>query len=152
MRRLRNIYKILTVAGLITIVLVPNLQIGMRALFDAPVNGADELARYLLIVITFLALPLAVVDGGHIAMEEFQALFPAGFRRYLRLAIKAAAAFGYGFVAAAAIVTMLENLENTTSTLSIPFYIFIAPVVLGMAFMAFEYLLAMRKEFIAGRD
>ncbi|MBE0530003.1 MAG: TRAP transporter small permease [Rhodospirillales bacterium] len=152
MRRLRNIYKILTIAGLIAIVFVPNLQIGMRALFDAPVNGADELARYLLIVITFLALPLAVVDGGHIAMEEFQVLFPAGFRRYLRLVIKAAAVLGYGFVAVAAVVTMLENLENTTSTLSIPFYIFIAPVVLGMTFMAIEYLLAMRKEFTAGRD
>lgn len=152
MRRLRSIYKILTVTGLFAIILVPNIQIGMRAFFDAPVNGADELARYLLIVITFLALPLAVVDGGHIAMEEFQALFPASFRRYLRLAIKTAAVFGYGFVAVAAVVTMLENLENTTSTLSIPFYIFIAPVVLGMAFMAIEYLLAPRKETTTGRD
>ncbi len=152
MRRLRDIYKILTVASLFAIVLVPSIQIGMRAFFDAPVNGADELARYLLIVITFLALPLAVVDGGHIAMEEFQALFPAGFRRHLRLVIKAASVLGYGFVAVAAVITMLENLENTTSTLSIPFYVFIAPVVLGMAFMAIEYLLALRKEFTAGRN
>ncbi len=152
MRRLRSLYKILTVAGLFAIILVPNIQIGMRAFFDAPVNGADELARYLLIVITFLALPLAVVDGGHIAMEEFQALFPQRFRRVLRLAIKAAAVFGYGFVAVAAVVTMLENLENTTSTLSIPFYIFIAPVVLGMAFMAIEYLLTLKKEITTGRN
>lgn len=152
MRHVRNIYKILAVTGLFVIILVPNMQIVMRTIFDAPINGAEELARYLLIVITFVALPLAVVDGGHVSMEEFQGLLGGVFRRYLRLGIKAAAALGYGFVAVSAVVTLFENLENTTSTLSIPFYIFIAPVVFGMAFMAFEYVVALKKEIATGRN
>ena len=42
----------------------------------ADVSGAEELARYFLICLTFLGVVVGDLEGGQIRMEEFQALLP----------------------------------------------------------------------------
>ncbi len=55
----------------------------------APMAGAEEFARYLLVCLTFLAAALVTVEGGQIRMEEFQALIPPRPRWLLQLSIEA---------------------------------------------------------------
>lgn len=146
MRRIRQAYKVIGVATLAALVLLPNLQVVMRGVFEVPLVGAEELARYLLIVVTFLAVPLAAAEGGHIRMEEFQARLPARLRLAVRIAINLLAIAAFGAAAIAAVITLFNNLENTTPTLSIPFYIFVLPVLLGMTMLVVEAALSLRNE------
>lgn len=146
MRRIRKAYKVIGIMMLAVLVALPNVQIVMRDVFDFPLIGAEELARYLLIVVTFLAVPLAAAEGGHIRMEEFQARLPRRIRRGVRIAITLLAVGAFGTAAVAALTTLMNNLENTTPTLSIPFYIFVLPVVIGMAMLTLEAVISLRDE------
>ena len=44
----------------------------MRGIFNVPMSGAEELARYFLITLTFIAASYVTREGGQIRMEEFQ--------------------------------------------------------------------------------
>ena len=52
-RAVRRVSLILLAALIVT----PLLQITMRGIFNVPLAGAEELARYFLICLTFLAAP-----------------------------------------------------------------------------------------------
>ena len=146
----RLLYKIIGVGTLAVLIALPNLQVIMRGIFDVPLIGAEELARYLLIVVTFMAIPLAAAEGGHIRMEEFQARMAGRLRKGVRVVVAASGLTAFAIVTAAAGLTLVNNLENTTPTLSIPFYIFVLPVLAGSGFLAVECLIALRRE-IANR-
>ena len=59
---------------LAALVITPLAQITMRGIFNVPMSGAEELARYFLICMTFLAAAYVTQQGGQIRMEEFQAV------------------------------------------------------------------------------
>ncbi len=146
MNAVRLFYKVIGVGTLLVLVALPNLQVVMRGVFDVPLIGAEELARYLLIVVTFIAVPLAAAEGGHIRMEEFQIRLPEKTRHIVRVVIAASGVAAFSVATAAAVVTLLNNLENTTPTLSIPFYIFVLPVVVGAGAFAVESVIMLRDE------
>jgi TRAP-type C4-dicarboxylate transport system permease small subunit len=120
------------------LIATPLAQIVMRSLFNVPMSGAEELTRYFLICAVFLAAPLVTFDGAQIGMEEFQARIPPRPRWWLQLAIEVAGIAFFGFVALAALVTIGNNLRNQTATLEMPFWLFMAPLALGMALLAVE--------------
>lgn len=120
------------------LIATPLAQIVMRSLFNVPMSGAEELTRYFLICAVFLAAPLVTFDGAQIGMEEFQARIPARPRWWLQLAIEVSGIAFFGFVALAALVTIGNNLRNQTATLEMPFWLFMAPLALGMALLAVE--------------
>ena len=55
--------------ALAAIVVLPATQIVLRE-FGAPFVGMEELARYFMIVVTFVGIPLVNHEGGHIRMDE----------------------------------------------------------------------------------
>jgi TRAP-type C4-dicarboxylate transport system permease small subunit len=120
------------------LIATPLAQIVMRSVFNVPMSGAEELTRYFLICAVFLAAPLVTFDGAQIGMEEFQALIPPRPRWWLQLAIEVAGIVFFGFIAVAAAVTIRNNLSNQTATLEMPFWLFMAPLVIGMALLAVE--------------
>ena len=73
---------------LAALVVTPLVQITMRGVFNVPLAGAEELAKYFLICLTFLAASYVTREGGQIRMEEFQFLLPAKPRLVLQLAIE----------------------------------------------------------------
>ena len=61
---------------LAALIVTPLAQIVMRGVFNVPMAGAEELARYFLICLTFIAASYVTQQGGQIRMEEFQGLVP----------------------------------------------------------------------------
>jgi TRAP-type C4-dicarboxylate transport system permease small subunit len=134
----RAVLRAVSFVLLALLIATPLAQIVMRSVFNVPMSGAEELTRYFLICAVFLAAPLVTLDGTQIGMEEFQALIPARPRWWLQLAIEVAGIAFFGFVALAAAVTIKNNLRNQTATLEMPFWLFMAPLVLGMTLLAVE--------------
>jgi TRAP-type C4-dicarboxylate transport system permease small subunit len=116
---------------LFLLVVTPFAQIIMRGVFNIPMAGAEEWARYMLICLCFLAGALVTIDGGQIRMEEIQALLPERPRWLLQLLIEASGVVVFGFLAYAAFFTIANNMSNQTATLEMPFWIFMAPLALG---------------------
>jgi len=135
---LRAVLRGLGFALLALLILTPLAQIVMRSVFNVPMSGAEELTRYFLICAVFVAAPLVTRDGGQIAMEEMQALVPARPRWWLQMLIEVSGIAFFGLMAAAAVVTTANNLRNQTATLEMPFWLFMAPLALGMALLAVE--------------
>jgi TRAP-type C4-dicarboxylate transport system permease small subunit len=145
MRLAKRALVALTVLLLAALVVVPSLQIVMRSIFGLPFIGSEELSRFLLICLVFTAFPLVVLEGENIVMGELKALFPAAMRRVVDLAISLGAIGSAGFIAWVTWETIFRNLRNTTPTLKIPFWIFLAATLLGFAAAAILHLVHLRR-------
>lgn len=131
---------------------MPFGQVIMRGVFNVPMAGAEELTRYFLICLTFMAGTLVTVEGGQIRMEEFQAMLPERIRYPLQLLVDATGIIVFIYIAYAAIVTTLNNLSNQTATLEMPFWLFMAPLSLGMSLLAFAAVGQLKRTWRRGRS
>lgn len=137
---MRNATRIIGFLFLAMLIITPLLQIVMRGVFNVPMAGAEELARYFLVCMTFLGGAYVTWQGGQIRMEEVQALIPAGPRWVLQLIIEILGVLFFAFMAIAAFTSIANNLSNQTATLEMPFWLFMGPMALGMLFLAIETL------------
>ena len=148
---LRSLLRGLSLALLAGLILTPFAQIIMRGVFNVPMAGAEEVARYMLICLTLMAGALVTLQGGQIKMEEFQALLPDRLRWLVQLCVETAGVVVFGFLAAAACYTISQNMQNQTATLEMPFWLFMAPLALGMLFLAGETLVHLMAVWRRGR-
>jgi len=125
---------------LAALVVTPLAQITMRGVFNVPLAGAEELAKYFLICLTFVAASYVTREGGQIRMEEFQFLLPPKPRWILQLAIEVSGIAVFGVLFVASVVTVTRNLNSVTPVLEIPFLLFFAPLVVGSALLVVETL------------
>ena len=123
---------------LAALIVTPLAQITMRGVFNVPLAGAEELAKYFLICLTFLAGAWVTQEGGQIRMEEFQFLLPPKPRWILQLAIEVSGIAVFGVLFVASVVTVTRNLNSVTPVLEIPFWLFFAPLVLGSLLLVVE--------------
>ena len=120
------------------LVLTPLAQIVMRGVFNVPMAGAEELARYFLITVTFIAASYVTCEGGQIRMEEVQGLLPPRPRWLLQLVIELAGVAMFATLFVAGVVTIGNNLNNQTATLEMPFWLFMGPLVVGTLLLVVE--------------
>jgi TRAP-type C4-dicarboxylate transport system permease small subunit len=113
-------------------------------------SGAEELARYFLICLCFIAASYVTVEGGQIRMEEVQALLPERLRWSVQLLIEGAGTLFFGTVSVFALLTISRNLDNQTATLEMPFPLFMAPLALGAGLLALETFVVMVERLRAG--
>ncbi len=125
-------------ALLALLVITPLAQVVMRGVFNVPMSGAEELARYFLICLTFIAAAYVTEQGGQIRMEEFQGLLPPRPRWLLQLTIELAGVAMFAVLLIAAVITIANNLSNQTATLEMPFWLFMGPLALGSLLLAVE--------------
>ena len=135
---MRRLIRWLSLALLFLLIVTPLAQVVMRGVFTLPFSGAEELARYFLICLTFMAASYVTLEGGQIRMEEVQAFLPPRLRWITQIVIEASAVALFGFISFAAVLTISRNLDNTTATLEMPFLVFMAPLALGAALLALE--------------
>ena len=133
------------VALLGALIVVPSAQIVMRGLFGLPFIGAEELTRFLLICLVFIAYPLVVETGENIVMGELRQALPRPVREASNIAISVSAIVVTGFLAYVTWRTIFQNLNNATPTLQIPFWIFLAATLFGFAGAALVHLVHLRK-------
>jgi TRAP-type C4-dicarboxylate transport system permease small subunit len=127
-----------SLALLAALIITPLAQILMRGVFNVPMAGAEELARYFLITLTFVSASYVTQQGGQIRMEEFQGLIPPRPRWWLQLGIELSGIAMFGVLCAAGVITILNNLSNQTATLEMPFWLFMGPLAVGSAMLVIE--------------
>jgi TRAP-type C4-dicarboxylate transport system permease small subunit len=137
---LRKIVRRVSFVLLAALVVTPLLQITMRGVFNVPLAGAEELAKYFLICLTFLAASNVTAEGGQIRMEEFQVWLPPRPRWVLQLVIELSGVALFAILFVACVVTVSRNMNSVTPILEMPFWLFFAPLVLGSLLLALETL------------
>ena len=135
---LRAVVRWMCLALLAALIVTPLAQIVMRGIFNVPMAGAEELARYFLITLTFIGASYVTEQGGQIRMEEMQAVVPPRPRWILQLGIELSGIAMFGVLATAGIITVLNNLNNQTATLEMPFWFFMGPLVVGSLLLVIE--------------
>ncbi len=125
---------------LAALIVTPLAQITMRGVFNVPLAGAEELAKYFLICLTFVAASYVTREGGQIRMEEFQALLPPRPRWLLQLLIELSGAVLFAILFVASVVTVSRNMNSVTPILEMPFWLFFAPLVVGSLLLVVETL------------
>jgi TRAP-type C4-dicarboxylate transport system permease small subunit len=136
---------------LAALVITPLTQIAMRGVFNVPMAGAEELTRYFLICLTFVAASYVTEQGGQIRMEEVQALLPRRPRWILQLVVELSGVAMFGAMFAACVVTIADNLHNQTPILEMPFWLFMAPLALGTLLLVVETLAMLVHTWRTGR-
>jgi TRAP-type C4-dicarboxylate transport system permease small subunit len=126
---------------LAALIVTPLAQITLRGVFNVPMAGAEELAKYILICLTFVAASYVSAEGGQIRMEEFQVLLPQRPRWVLQMVIETCAALFCAVLLVASLITVSRNLNSVTPVLEIPFWLFFAPLVLGSFLLLVEALI-----------
>jgi len=134
----RKAFRLLSVAMLTLVIVLPALQIVLREVTQTPFIGSAELARFMLICTVFIAFPYVVSSGANIRMEEIQLALPAVIVRWLRPLISFLGVVGFAIIAYSTFIATISNLNNATPTLGIPYYIFFSATFLGCLMTAFE--------------
>ena len=137
---IRTAVRWISLALLAALVITPLAQITMRGIFDVPMAGAEELARYFLISLSFIAASYVTEQGGQIRMEEFQGLIPPKPRWLLQLLIELSGAVFFAVLFVAAAVTIRNNLQNQTAVMELPFWLFMGPLAIGSLLLVVETL------------
>lgn len=150
--RIRVVARWLSLALLALLVVTPLAQIVMRGVFNVPMAGAEELAKYFLICLVLVGACCVSAEDGQIRMEELQAVFPEAVRRPLRLLIEASAVAVFGLLLVASLVTVSRNLNSVTPVLEMPFPVFFAPLVLGAALLTLEAVVGFVATWTGARD
>lgn len=140
LRVLRTAVRWISFVLLAALVITPLAQITMRGIFNVPMAGAEELARYFLICLTFIAASYVTEQGGQIRMEEFQGLIPPKARWILQLTIELSGAVFFAVILIAAAVTIRNNLQNQTAVMELPFWLFMGPLAIGSLLLTVETL------------
>jgi len=151
MKFVRRALVALCLVLLAALIATPSLQIVMRGVFNVPMAGAEELARYFLIALTLMGAAYVTRSGGQIRMEEFAAMLPARGRFGLQVFIDLCSVMMFGLITAASVISIGQNLDNQTATLEMPYWLFMAPLTLGMALLTLEYVLQLRRTLRQGR-
>ena len=121
--------------------LLLNAEGSLSLSLGSTTSGAEELARYFLICMSFIGASYVTREGGQIRMEEFQVLIPPTPRWLLQMAIELAAAGIFVVFFVASVVTILNNLRNQTPTLEMPFWLFMAPLAVGSLLLIVETMM-----------
>ncbi|MDQ2989266.1 MAG: TRAP transporter small permease [Pseudomonadota bacterium] len=140
MKFIRKAVRGVSLLLLAAVVITPLAQITMRGVLNVPMAGAEEMTRYFLICLTFLAASYVTEQGGQIRMEEFQFLVPPRPRWLLQLLIELCGVVVFGILCAASVVTISRNLNNQTPIMEMPFWLFMAPLAVGSLLMVVETL------------
>lgn len=138
---LRRIRLFACLALLVALIGVPSLQIVLRGIFNIPMSGAEELARYFLITLTMLGAAFVTQGGGQIRMEEIQALLPHRVRYVLQALIELCAVLLFALMTVASIDSIAKNWDNQTATLEMPYWLFMGPLTVGMAMLTLEHMI-----------
>jgi TRAP-type C4-dicarboxylate transport system permease small subunit len=117
---------------------LPAVQVFLRTIIGTPFVGAEELARFMLICVTFITLPYVVSSGANIRMEELISSLPGGIQQPLRIAITATAVAAFGVAAYSIAIATLRNLDNATPSLGIPYWVFFSAAFIGLFASAVE--------------
>jgi TRAP-type C4-dicarboxylate transport system permease small subunit len=92
-----------------------------------------------------LALPYTISSGASIRMEEVLRLFPRPLQKLTEILITSVGFLAFAFAAGAVMTATLRNLNNSSPTLGIPYYIFFSAAFVGFLLASVEFALQVYK-------
>jgi len=125
-------------------------NVTLRYLTSESLVWAEEVARHLMIWLTFLGSGLVLRGGGHIAIENLQDALPGAAARALRLAIALALLAFFAAMVWIGAIYVGRTMLQTTSATQIPFGYVYAAMPAGFLLLAIHLLLIAR-DFVRER-
>lgn len=142
--------RVVLIAILAAMSLIVFANVALRYLTNDSLVWAEEVARHLMIWLTFVGVGMVMRAGGHIAIENLQDVLPAKAARVLRLAIVVAILVFCGAMIQYGIVYVERTMLQTTSATQIPFgYVYLA-MPIGFA-LVIVHLLFVARGFVRER-
>lgn len=135
---LRWLFRWGSLVMLVAMISLTFVQVISREVFTSPIMGAEELTRFMLINAVFLAFPYVVSSGANIRMEEIVGLGPSKFVLTFKFIAAVAAAVTFAILAGASGVAIMANLDNSTPTLGIPYWVFLGSALLSFSMTTVE--------------
>ena len=111
---------------------------------------ADEVARFLMILITFVGTSYAARKARHIRMGAFLDMMPARLEKVFIIVISA---FSAGVLLLFAFfafqyMSQMQRLGQTTPALQVPYWLFMIIVPIGFAMGGFQYIRTVIKNLV----
>lgn len=154
MKRLERIFVALNAWALIGMLSAMTLVIGAnitsRYLTGHSVPWADEIARYLMIWLTFTGAGLILRQGGHVAITRLQEALPDTGQRILRAAIVAGLLIFFGFMVHVGLQYAQRMQFQLSPALRVPFVYVYAAMPIGFGLLIVHLLLIARGFITAG--
>lgn len=134
----------LLVLMLAAMALIVFANVGLRYLTNASIPWAEEVARHLMIWLTFLGAGPVLRAGGHIAIDSLQDVLPAGVARAARLLIVALLAAFFGLMVVVGWAYMQRARGQMTAATQISFAWIYAAIPVGGAVLLAHLALIVR--------
>jgi TRAP-type C4-dicarboxylate transport system permease small subunit len=148
MKQIFNLDKDISILCLSVMLFTVIAQVLMRELFNMPLVGAEEFVRYMMIWIVLFPLAFTLREGGHIEMTELRDMLPLRLRTGLKFLSDVSSIIVFAVISWSSLSVILENANNTTATLQIPFWIFFLPNFLGFLLLTVGYVLILTKRIV----
>ncbi len=154
MKRLERIFVAANAWALIGMLSAMTLVIGAnitsRYLTGHSVPWADEVARYLMIWLTFTGAGLILRQGGHVAITRLQDALPDIGQKILRAAIVAGLLIFFGFMVHVGLQYAQRMQFQVTPALRLPFVYVYAAMPIGFGLLIVHLLIIARQFITAG--
>jgi len=133
-RRVSGFLQNISVVFLITLFLSVATQIVMRNVFNAGSIMIEELARFSLVSLVFLMIPVLTIEKKQIVVDIVLLYLPAPIRKIFDLFIQALSAGFSVFILVAIARIMERNWNVRTPAMRMPNAVFYFPVAAGILF------------------
>lgn len=139
----KNIEEVILCIGIIILAIFLNINVIARKQGMAYAFYVDELAMFLVIIITFIGISYAVREGSHIRMSAIFDILPETIKRYLMIAIclfSAMMLFHLTYLSVIYVLVLRES-GQIAPALGIPYWIGNIIVPIGFFLTAIQYLI-----------
>ncbi len=125
-------------------------NVSLRYLTNFSITWSEEVARYLMIWMTFLGAGLTLRYGGHVAITNLQEILPARMQRLARILIAALLVVFLLVMIRMGHDYLMRGRFQLTPATRIPFSYIYAAMPIGFALMAVHLLLVLRHFVVEG--
>lgn len=135
LKKMAGLYELLGIIFLLMLFLSVLIQIIMRNIFNSGSIQLEELARFSMVSLVFLMIPVLTWRGQHIIVDIVILYLPERLKRWFS-AISQLLVMVFGLYVLNAIVTIMEfNWNVRTPALAMPNVVFYIPITLGVLAM-----------------
>lgn len=120
-------------------VAVVSLQVLLRYAFNSSLDWAEDIARLLFVWSIFLAIPLGVKQGSHIAIELLTIHLPPPARTFLVRVMALGCAALMAVVCYQSALLTVQQWDEFMPTLNVTAALFMMPVAFGAAHSALHF-------------
>ncbi len=128
---------------IISVALFVFVQVILRYVFKIAFPWAEELSRYIAILLTFMGASLGIKHSTHFNMEAVQKLLPESIRALCQVFVSLVGSIFFALIVYLTILNIqkLARFSSLTPTLRIPMYLPYVPMAFFCLVASFRYLL-----------